>query len=243
MYERLDAGELLRTAERLEKRINERFPDASLSKLASRLEAIIRESIVEVARLRKPNQLLRAGVALLLLVALAMLALVASQLHIQYRLSSFPELIQSVEATIGTVFFLATGVFFCFRYEGRRKRDRTLRMIHKLRIVAHVVDMHQLTKSPDVLLGNAAPTASSPARHLSEAELRRYLNYACELLAIVGKVAALYAEDLADGVVLEAVDDLEGLTGSLINRIWQKIVVMGRWSEAAAHSNTSELRR
>jgi hypothetical protein len=233
MYERLDANELLRTAERLEKRIRERFPDASLSKLASRLEAIIRESIVEVARLRKPNQLLRIGVALLLAAALAMLVFVASQLHIQYQVTSFPDLIQSVEATIGTLFFLSTGVFFCFRFEGRRKRDRTLRMIHKLRIVAHVVDMHQLTKSPDVLLGNVAPTASSPARHLNEPELRRYLNYSCELLAIVGKVAALYAEDLGDGVVLEAVDDLEGLTGSLINRIWQKVLVIGHLGEAS----------
>jgi hypothetical protein len=36
MYERLDADEILRTGERLEQRIKERFPDASLRKLAAR---------------------------------------------------------------------------------------------------------------------------------------------------------------------------------------------------------------
>ena len=35
-------------------------------------------------------------------------------------------------------------------------------------------------------------------RTLGEVELRRYLDYSCELLALVGKVAALYAEGLAD---------------------------------------------
>ena len=66
MYERLDAGEILRTAERLEQRIRERFPDASLSKLAARLAEITRESITEVERLRRPNILLRVGVSVLL---------------------------------------------------------------------------------------------------------------------------------------------------------------------------------
>jgi hypothetical protein len=73
------------------------------------------------------------------------------------------------------------------------------------------------------------PTASSPERTLSEFELRRYLDYSCELLALVGKVAALYAEGLADPVVLDAVDDLEELTAGLIGKIWQKLVMMDRW--------------
>ena len=112
--------------------------------------------------------------------------------------------------------------------EDRLKRDRTLRMVHKLRTVAHIVDMHQLTKDPEAIITGAPPTASSPARTLSEAELRRYLDYSCELLALVGKVAALYAEGFADPVILDAVDDLEDLTAGLIGKIWQKLMMMER---------------
>jgi hypothetical protein len=94
---------------------------------------------------------------------------------------------------------------------------------------SHIVDMHQLTKDPEAILMGAPPTASSPQRTLGEMELRRYLDCSCELLALVGKVAALYAEGLADLVILDAVDDLEDLTAGLIGKIWQKLVIMDRW--------------
>ena len=228
MYERLDAGEILRTAERLEQRIRERFPDASLSKLAARLAEITRESITEVDRLRRPNIPLRIGVSLLLLAGLSVLAIAVRHLHVNFQVTAFAELMQATEATLGILFFLSTGVFFFFKLEDRLKRDRTLRMVHKLRTVAHIVDMHQLTKDPEAILMGAPPTASSPQRTLSEIELRRYLDYSCELLALVGKVGALYAEGLADPVILDAVDDLEDLTAGLIGKIWQKLVIMDR---------------
>lgn len=230
MYERLDAREILRTAERLEQRITERFPTASLSKLAARLAEITRESITEVARLRQPNILLRIGVGLLLVVGFAVLVIAVPQVHINYRVNAISELMQTIEATLGILFFLGTGVFFFVKLEDRLKRSRTLRVVHNLRTVAHIVDMHQLTKDPEAVLMGARPTASSPARTLSEQELRRYLDYSCELLALVGKVAALYAEGLADPVILDAVDDLEDLTAGLIGKIWQKLVIMGRWN-------------
>ena len=220
MFERLDAGEILRTAARLEQRIRERFPDASLSKLAARLAEITRESIIEVDLLRRPNIPLRTG--------LSVLAIAVRHLHVNFQVTAFAELMQATEATLGILFFLSTGVFFFFKIEDRLKRDRTLRMVHKLRTVAHIVDMHQLTKDPEAVLMGAPPTASSPQRTLGEVELRRYLDYSCELLALVGKVAALYAEGLGDPVILDAVDDLEDLTAGLIGKIWQKLVIMDR---------------
>jgi hypothetical protein len=235
MYERLDAREILRTAERLEKRITERFPAASLGKLAARLAEITRTSMVEVDRLRRPNVLLRIGVAILLLAGLAVLVLAVPQLHVNYRVNAISDLMQTIEATLGILFFLGTGVFFFVKLEDRLKRSRTLRVVHSLRTVAHIVDMHQLTKDPEGILTGMRPTASSPERSLSEFELRRYLDYSCELLALVGKVAALYAEGLADPVVLDAVDDLEDLTAGLIGKIWQKLVVMERWRKDDEH--------
>jgi len=239
MYENLDAFEILRTGERLEHRIRERFPEASLSKLAARLVEITRESITQVQRLRRPNIPLRIGVSLLLATGFLTLVLALRNLHVNFSVTAFSELMQGAEATLGILFFLGTGVFFFVKIEDRLKRERTLRMVHKLRTVAHIVDMHQLTKDPEAVLTGAPPTASSPQRTLTEGELRRYLDYSCELLALVGKVAALYAEGLADPVILDAVDDLEDLTAGLIGKIWQKLMMMERWSLSMASAPSS----
>jgi len=227
MYERLDVGEILETAERLQRRIDERFPNASLGKLAARLVVITQESIGEVARLRRPDLRARFGVGVLLLAAVSVAVVLARHLHVYWQVSSLSDLIQTIEASLGALFFLGTGVYFLVKLEERLKRGRTLRLLHKLRTVAHIVDMHQLTKDPEAIWRGLPRTASSPSRVLSELELRRYLDYSSELLALVGKVAALYAEGLADPVVLDAVDDLEDLTGGLSGKIWQKLVVMG----------------
>jgi hypothetical protein len=232
MYERLDVQEILRTAERLEQRVAERFPAASLSKLAARLVAITRESISEVTRLRHPNVPLRIGVGLFLTAGFLVPALLARRLNVNWHVDNIADLLQSVEATLGTLFFLGTGVFFFLSIEDRVKRGQALRMLHQLRTVAHIVDMHQLTKDPEAVLVGLPPTASSPQRTLNEFELRRYLDYSCELLALVGKVAALYADGLTDPVILDAVDDLEDLTGGMTGKIWQKIVIMERRSAA-----------
>ena len=241
MFERLDAREILRTAERLEQRITERFPTASLSKLGARLAEITRDSITEVARLRRPNVWLRIGVGLLLVIGFAVLFIAVPQVHVSYRVNAISELVQTIEATLGILFFLSTGVFFFVKLEDRLKRGRTLRVVHNLRTVAHIVDMHQLTKDPEAILTGVRPTASSPERTLGEFELRRYLDYSCELLALVGKVAALYAEGLADPVILDAVDDLEDLTAGLIGKIWQKLVIMDRWKPSSIVGGASAL--
>jgi hypothetical protein len=242
MYEKLDAAEILRTAERLEQRIMERFPTASLSKLAARLVAIIRDCIREVTQLRRPNIWLRMGVGVFLAAGLSVLLLAVPHFHVSYRLNGISELIQTIESTLGILFFLSTGVFFFVKLEDRIKRSRILSVVHNLRTVAHIVDMHQLTKEPEAVMMGVSPTASSPVRALNEIELRRYLDYSSELLALLSKVAALYAEGFADPVVLDAVDDLEDLTAGLIGKIWQKIVIMDRWKVGGgAVSNTPEL--
>ena len=43
-------------------------------------------------------------------------------------------------------------MLFLFSLEGRLKRRTALRMLHRLRSIAHVVDMHQLTKDPENVL-------------------------------------------------------------------------------------------
>jgi len=56
--------------------------------------------------------------------------------------------------------------------------------------------------------------------------LTRYLDYCSEMLALVSKIAALFAQNIEDPVVLAAVNDLESLTQGLSGKIWQKIMIL-----------------
>jgi hypothetical protein len=97
-------------------------------------------------------------------------------------------------------------------------------VLYELRSIAHVIDMHQLTKDPS---RNAATnTTHSPKENLSGLRLTRYLDYASEMLSLTSKVAALYAQAIDDQVVLNTVNELEELTTGLSQKIWQKIMVI-----------------
>jgi hypothetical protein len=127
--------------------------------------------------------------------------------------------------------------------EGRLRRRQALGFIRELRAVAHLVDMHQLTKDPDRLLWPVSATESSPVRTLTHVELVRYLDYCSELLSLTSKIAALYAERLIDAVVLQAVDEVETLTNGLSIKIWQKLIVLGAGLVDRQSSGSSETAR
>jgi len=112
------------------------------------------------------------------------------------------------------------------RLESLWKRRRALAALHKLRSLAHVIDMHQLTKDPSFEHHAVAPTTSSPRRDLSAGELERYLDYCTEMLSLIGKLAALYAQSHTDQVVAQTVNEIEVLTTNLARKIWQKIAIL-----------------
>ena len=70
-------------------------------------------------------------------------------------------------------------------------------------------------------------TASSPRSDLTAAELGRYLDYCSEMVSLISKLAALYAERLDDAELLQAVDEVEDLTNGIAGRVWQKISLIG----------------
>jgi hypothetical protein len=46
------------------------------------------------------------------------------------------------------------------------------------------------------------------------------------LLSLISKIGAIYVQDFADRVALEAVDQLSTLTNGLSRSIWQKIIIV-----------------
>jgi hypothetical protein len=69
---------------------------------------------------------------------------------------------------------------------------------------------------------------------MGEFELMRYLDYCSEMLALTGKLAALYMQDMRDPVIIEAVNEIEDLTTSLSRKIWQKIMILNQPTRAWA---------
>jgi hypothetical protein len=94
--------------------------------------------------------------------------------------------------------------------------------------------MHQLTKDPTVVLSGGARTSASPERRMTQFELSRYLDYCAEMLALISKLAALYAGATHDETVVGAVNEVESLTSDLGRKIWQKIMILSQLDERAA---------
>ena len=225
-YRSLDAEAIIATSARLHARICERFPGAGLSKVAAELLAEARETTARIADIRRPNWWIRGASAVAMLAMLGLLAaLIASATAPTTRLELFP-LLQVVESAINDVIFLGIAVFFLSTLETRIKRSKSLRALHQLRSLAHVIDMHQLTKDPEHLMSPERDTPSSPERRLDRFQLARYLDYCTELLAIISKIAALHAQDLDDPQVLGAVNDIQALSAGLSTNIGQKIVIL-----------------
>ena len=230
-FRALDAGEILGTLERLRQRIEERFPGSGLGRVATDLLGVGRECATGAAGLGRPHWPLRLGTGVVGLVAFAAIVwalLRAARLVDTDQRIGVDDFLSGVESVINDLVFLGIGTWFLASIEGRFKRRRALRQLHVLRSIAHVVDMHQLTKDPDRLLAPAPDTASSPMRRMSRADLGRYLDYCSELLSVTGKLAALYVQHFQDPAVMQSVNEIEDLTSGLSRKIWQKITLLER---------------
>lgn len=224
---RLDSVRISTAIETLGIRIKERFPDASLALVAHELQAIAVDHRARVARISRPHMPLRLFVVGLILAAVAALAYVVRLIDFsKTNADSVYSVLQGVEATFNIIVLGGAALLFLVTMERRLAERRALRALAELRSIVHVIDMHQLTKDPTALLDGSAPTAHSPTRTMTPFELTRYLDYCAELLALTGKVAALYAQHVPDAVVVEAVSDLERLTSALSQKVWQKIAIV-----------------
>jgi hypothetical protein len=225
-YRRLDPALIVRTAQTLEERIASRFPDAGLRKVAAELTALARDTGRDATALTPPIWPLRIAIAAIVIAGGVLFLQIGSVISFNRLSEQATGSVESLEAVLNTVILAGLGLTALIRLEARIKRGRVGRALHGLRAIIHVIDMHQLTKDPAALAATYAPTPASPARSLSAADLARYLDYCSEMLAITGKLAALYAQSVADEGVATAVNDIETLGSNLSRKIWQKITLI-----------------
>ena len=242
VYRHLDENQILQTLRTLGQRIEERFPGSGLSRVSAELLAVGDETRRSVDFIRNPHWPVRIAAMVCIIGILAVfvsafvtvVTLVQAE-RAQAALGSAAEVVQAIESLVQEAVFLGIAIWFFLSLESRLKRRRALRAIHELRSIAHIVDMHQLTKDPERMFSSQPNTASSPVRTMDREQLGRYLDYCSELLSLTSKIAALYVQYRNDPIVLDAVSEVEQLSGDLSSKIWQKITLLdGSRTEAGS---------
>lgn len=227
-YQQLNFSSIRNTLIRLQSRVAERFPGSGLSNVCNQLLAVTDGAQDRIAKIIKPNWLLRILVGGILLLGVALLTLLVWLLLKSARPSDdLFGIVQGVDSAFNILILMGATLFFLSSLEDRRKRKLSLMALHELRSIIHIIDMHQLAKDPSAF-AISAPTPSSPNRPLGPEETLRYLDYCSEMLSLASKVAALYAQSYPDPVVTESVSDIERTATGLSQKIWQKINIIQR---------------
>jgi hypothetical protein len=229
----LDGALIVTTIVRLQARIAERFPESGLSRVCADLVTVGLRTVTLSAELGRPFFGIRVLVGLILAGAVGLLGWTFRLLHPEdLARANLVEIAQGTDAALNMCILAAAGAWFCVTLERRLKRGRVHAALSELRALAHVIDMHQLTKDPTILLSGMPPSeAARPRRAMSEFELSRYLDYCAEMLALIAKLAALYQVAHTDPEIGAEVAGIEGLTSDLGRKIWQKITIIGQLSE------------
>lgn len=222
----LDPKLIEETVDRLVARVAARFPNSGLSRIAVRLAEVAARAGATSESIARPIIALRIAVGSLIVVIVLGLLLTIWALPLPQGRLELAEFIQVLEAGINDVVLIVAAVFFLASLETRIKRNRALHSIHELRAIAHVIDMHQLTKDPEWILGEGADSGIAGTRQMTPFELSRYLDYCSEMLSITGKIAALYIQKFDDGVALQAVNEVESVTTGLSGKVWQKLMIL-----------------
>ena len=226
MYRSLDSEKIIDTVETLGQNIDERFPDSGLHRVCEELLSAARESKERSEWIAKPQRALRALTGILIMLMIAGLIFVLAKATWPSNGSDLVVLVQVSEAGINVFILLSAAILFLVTAESRIKRGRALKAIHELRALAHVIDMHQLTKDPEYPSAREAESHSPSRKTLGPADLMRYLDYCSEMLSLTGKLAALYVQKFDDPVALAAVNEVEALTTGLSGKVWQKIMIL-----------------
>ena len=229
MYRTLDPNKILATIQLFRQRIAKVFPESGLSEVSVELEETAKLCFAEVEKQNRPLWKLRAAVAF----AVVILLTLPVELFFLFRfpmkfddLENFGEFMQAADAGFNVLLLIAGAALFLVSVENRVKRNRALKVLHELRSLAHVVDMHQLSKDPVMdlsALDDGTRLSGRPKAIQQAQDLWYYLSFSTDLLAVIGKLAACFAQSQTDRIVLDTVNEIETVSTALSRKIWQKM--------------------
>lgn len=226
MYRALDPAKLLETIRLFHKRIVRVFPGSGLSEVSAELEGTAQHCFAEVEKQKRPLWGLRCAVALGVLLLLMLPLEICWLLRFPVKFDDFGEFVQATDAGFNVVVLLVGAVIFLVSMENRVKQRSALKVLHELRSLAHVVDMHQLNKDPMMdlsALDEGARLSTRPKAIKQAQDLWYYLSFSTDLLSVVGKLAACFGQSQTDRTILDTVNEIESVSTALSRKIWQKM--------------------
>ncbi len=224
-YGSLEPAKIESTARELALRVSERFPDNGIARVSRTLADLTGKHIEYAGRAGDRNWFVKIVSILIVLAGLAVAGWGLWQVLQLFGMDAQDiGSVQGLDAILNIMIVMGAAIWFMLNIETRHRQARVLARLHELRALAHVIDMHQLRKDPTTYY--RAPTAHSPNRDLSESNLMAYLDYCAEMLALIGKLAALYMQNMNDAVVIDAANDIEALASGFSQKIWLKINVL-----------------
>ena len=226
-YQHLDSTAVCESTAALQKRVYARFPDRGLWEVCGELLGLVDEVTsgggISRRRIRLARLLSRLGIIMVLTIFGGAIVLAAVSIWQTPDSLGPVDWLPLLETVVNNLVFAGIAIFFLVAIPERLERARVLRLVHRLRSLAHVIDMHQLTKVPERLQRGSR---ADGGLDLTREQLAHYFDYCTEMLSLVGKTAALFAEDTTDGDVLDAVEGIETLTSDMARKVWQKIAII-----------------
>lgn len=229
-YDRLSSTKVEQTVGQLASRIRQFLPmSRGLPAVAAELGEFVRELRAHSGQTAAWRRALLVG-SRVLIVVVAALALVATwsalrdAVSASGRLKAF-EWLPVLESGINDLVFAGIAIWFLGGLVARVERRRLLERLHRLRSLAHIIDMHQMSKNVADLLPDRRSDQYAEGG-LTTRDYALYLDYCSELLSLTSKAAALCAEESTDPLVLDTVSEIETLTTGMSRKIWQKISLL-----------------
>jgi hypothetical protein len=153
------------TVAQLERRILARFGERGLTKAARDLGQLVvlvqSEADESRDRLRRTTLITRATGVVVVIGAVAALG-ISLRSVVTEGLPNTAEWVPLVESIVNDLVFAAIAVVFLWFIPERLERRTLLRLLHRLRSLTHVIDMHQLSKDP-----NRSARTTPPLRRAS----------------------------------------------------------------------------
>ena len=156
-YERLDGREVRAVIEYLGERIDQYLPRhpglrSVTEELGRLVDGLLDRERGAPRRRRAVMWVSRVLIAVVLVtVVLTVGAAVRDAIGAQGALHAF-EWLPVLDSGISDLVFAGIAIWFLLSLAGRLVRNELLRRLHRLRSLAHIIDMHQMSKDPAALL-------------------------------------------------------------------------------------------
>ena len=135
-FQRLHGEAIIPQIETLAVRIEERFPERNLARVCKRFYDVALDTQDQLEWIGKPILYVRVAVGALILSLLGLLIWAMFSLDLGAGDVTFADLIALIDSGINDLVFISAGIFFLVSLETRIKRNRGLKGLNNLRVLA-----------------------------------------------------------------------------------------------------------